>query len=294
MSSILVICGGTSAERDVSLRSGAAVMAALQQAGHAVTSFDSAENLPDRLFKTPDVVFPLLHGAGGEDGVLQARLEALNVPYVGSDSRASALCFDKWTYKRLLQDSFTLPEGELVTATSFAASPLRKHPFVLKPHDGGSSVDTFIVRDPDSFTAEPFATHERMLLERLVEGQELTVGILGDTPLPVIEIIPPQDGEFDYDNKYNGRTTELCPPLHIDSAIQAEAQHVALEAHRRTGCRHLSRSDFMVDKNGTLYLLETNTIPGMTNESLLPKMAATAGMDMPELCDKLVRMALNV
>lgn len=295
MTKILIVCGGDSDEREVSLRSGAAVARALETAGYDVTTCDTSDS--DDMLIGYDVAFPVLHGVGGEDGEIQARLERLGVAYVGTDAISSKLCMDKTAYRQaMVAAGFLMPEGATVTANEYAHHPLRHQPHVLKPVDGGSSVDTIIIREAEG-SNDPsgrgvFDRHEHMLLEQLIVGTELTVGVLGQTPLPVIEIIPPQDEEFDYDNKYNGKTQELIPPIHADSATQTEAQTIALAVHTAAGCRDFSRSDFIVTDDGQCYLLETNTIPGMTDQSLFPKMAAAAGFDMPALCDQLVSFAL--
>lgn len=297
MLKILLLAGGTSSEREISLHSGAAVEAALRQLGHNVTVLDPADNLSDDAFAGYNAIFPVLHGTGGEDGVLQSRLEMLGYHnFVGAGAASSALCFDKWRYKELLNENHILnAAGAKVTRQTLRSHPLTVRPFVLKPFDGGSSVDTFIVR---AVTAADFAAMEAacerygtMLIEALVEGAEITVGILGDRALPVIEIIPPANGEFDYENKYNGQTQELCPPLHVSQAAQTQAGALALQIHRLCACRDFSRTDMIVTANGELCVLETNTIPGMTDQSLLPKAAATAGITMPELCNQLVQMA---
>lgn len=295
MSNVTVLAGGNSNERDVSLRSGAAVAAALREKGHRVTMLDPRDGLG--ALGKPDVVFPALHGAGGEDGTIQAALETAGVPYIGSGVAASALCFDKWLYRQVLQSAgLPVAPGELVTADTLWRSPLSKQPFVLKPIQGGSTIDAHIVRDPINIDKKMIEASLRrygvMLLETLIIGTEVTVGILGDKPLPSIEIIPPEGGDFDYDNKYNGKTQELCPPQHVSDALQKKAQKLALAAHQLTGCRHLSRTDLMINTAGKLFILETNTLPGMTNQSLLPKAATAAGLSFPELCDKLVRLAL--
>jgi D-alanine-D-alanine ligase len=299
MARVLVLAGGTSDEREVSLRSGNAVVSALTDAGHSVTQADPADGLEALRTKLEgvDVVFPALHGAGGEDGVIQAWLESHQVAFVGAGSQASALCFDKWRFKEAMSKTdIQMPAGELVDKDSLWQSVLTIAPFVLKPYDGGSSIDTFIVHVPSEAPrqaiTEAFSRHQKMLLEPLVAGREITVGVLGDVALPVIEIIPPADKEFDYENKYNGLTQELCPPKTISQAAQKQAQALALEAHEAAGCRHLSRSDFIVTDDDELYLLETNTLPGMTEASLLPKAAAAYGLSMPQLCDKLVQLAL--
>lgn len=295
MSKITVLAGGNSNEREVSLRSGAAVAEALRAKGHTVVLADPRDG-PTKIGK-PDVVFLALHGAGGEDGTIQAALETANLRYVGSGVAASALCFDKWLYRQVLQAAnLPIANGALVTAETIWQSPLSQQPFVLKPIQGGSTIDAYIVRDLTKMDKTKLEASLRqygvMLLEELVSGIELTVGILGDKPLPPVEIIPPENGDFDYDNKYNGKTQELCPPQHVSDALQKKAQELALAAHQLAGCRDLSRTDLMIDVSGKLFILETNTLPGMTNQSLLPKAAAAGGFSFPELCDQLVRLAL--
>lgn len=300
MHSIVVLAGGTSGEREVSLRSGKAVLAALKTAGYAVKLLDLGPDPAEHLaaMQQADVVFPVLHGTGGEDGTLQAWLEAHTIRFVGSDSTASKLCFDKWLYRQAVTaKGLLMAVGALVQIENYQTNPLAQLPYVLKPRSGGSSIDTFVVRDPgkppERAIAVAFERHRTMLMEQLIVGIELTVGILDKTPLPVIEIIPPEDGEFDYKNKYNGATQELCPPRHVSEAIQRDAQELALQAHTLTGCRDFSRTDIIYGDGSKLHLLETNTIPGMTDQSLLPKMAATADIPMQELCNQLVEMAFT-
>ena len=299
MSSVIVLAGGTSDERAVSLRSGAAVAHALEKRGYQVRLLDPADGLKAADFAQADVVFPVLHGKGGEDGNLQAELDGFGVPYIGSGEVASRLCFDKWRFKQLLLENGLLtPRAQLVGESLFWQSDIIKRPFVLKPNNGGSSIDMLLIRESgakldQSKISGLFASHPSMLLEELVEGTEITIAILGDEPLPVIEIIPPPNGEFDYENKYNGQSQELCPPEHIDPARQTAAQALSLQIHRLTGCRDFSRTDVMINSAGDLFVLETNTIPGMTDQSLFPKAAATAGIPMEQLVDRLVKFALN-
>jgi D-alanine-D-alanine ligase len=294
---ILVLAGGDSDERDVSLRSGAAVSNALTAAHHVNRMFDpAAMPLTAKLTEEFDVAFPVIHGRGGEDGELQRQLENFGLAYVGSEVASSRLCFDKWAYREaMLQAGLAMAGAAIVSADNYQANPLAAKPYVLKPVSGGSSIDTFIVRDlanaPHDQIRDAFVRHEQMLLEELIEGIELTVGVLGGQPLPVIEIVPPEGAEFDYENKYNGATQELCPPEHVSSELQAQAQELALKAHQLAGCRDFSRTDIMIDRSNELVILETNTIPGMTDQSLFPRMAATAGIPMPELCDRLAAMA---
>lgn len=295
---IAVLCGGSSSEREVSLRSGAAVSTALENPGDTISVLDPAmgpEALEDKL-QGVNVAFPALHGVGGEDGTIQSFLENLHIPYVGSDPVSSKLCFDKWQYRKVLREhAITMAPGELVSEEELWGSALIKEPFVLKPHDGGSSVDTLIARDPHNIDRQQvhaiFSRHDTMLLEKLIEGREITVAVLGDKALPVIEIIPPDAEEFDYANKYNGKTQEICPPLHIDTDAQSRAQQLALTIHSLVGCRDMSRTDMIVTPTNDIFVLETNTIPGMTDQSLLPKAASAAGISMHQLVRTLVEAA---
>ena len=300
MAHVIVLAGGDSDERDISLLSGAAVASALQTAGHTVTTIDPQGGLDSHqdALQQGDVVFPALHGKYGEDGGVQTFLEDHKIPFVGSDSKASRLCFDKDEYTQLLAErGIYVPKTELVDQVAFEQSELIKKPFVLKPNDGGSSIDTYIIRDVAQFDKQDFEPaferHATLLLQELIEGVETTVAVLGAMPLAVIEIIPPQDGEFDYENKYNGMTQELCPPLHVSLEAQQAAQALAKTIHDATGCRDMSRTDIIITSDFRLCVLETNTIPGLTNQSLLPKAAAQAGISMPQLCDQLVQFALT-
>jgi D-alanine-D-alanine ligase len=295
MTRVLVLSGGISSEREVSFRSGKAVSAALESKGYEIVMHDpqtGTDNLP-----AADVAFPALHGLGGEDGAIQIALELAKIPYVGSDVAASKLCFDKAAYKKALQAAgLPTADSEIVTSQSIWQSPLITKPFVLKPIDGGSSIDTFIIRDtanaPKAAIEASLQRHPRMLLESLIEGLEITVGVLDTMPLPAVEIIPPSEGEFDYENKYNGKTQEICPPTHLDETTHARAQELALKAHQLTGCRDLSRTDMIVQDDGSIVILETNTLPGMTDQSLYPKAAAAAGVPMADLVDRFVQSAL--
>lgn len=298
MTKVHVLAGGSSPEREVSLRSGAGVAAALQSAGYEVETVDPATANIYQIANCA-VIFPAMHGCGAEDGVLQAELEKYHAKYVGTGPEASSLCFNKDQYREFAAtNSLPIAEGAVVTLETYRSHPLLRTPFVLKPVDGGSSIDTYIVRDvaaaPYAAIEETLTRQKRMLAEQLISGIELTVGILGTQPLPVTEIVPPAGAEFDYQNKYNGTTQELCPPQHLNQIVQKEAQQLALRVHKLCGCRDLSRTDMIYETNsGKLYLLETNTLPGMTPQSLYPKMSAAAGLTMPQLCHQLVQFALN-
>ncbi len=295
---VLVIYGGSSSERDISLISGTNVGEGLVAAGHTVSYFDPASGLhtlTDAL-RGIDVVFPILHGTGGEDGFIQRALERENAIFVGSNSEVSAACFDKWqTIQHAKHVQF--PATELVSRESITQSRLLAKPYVIKPRAEGSSVDTFIVRDPKDFDVKKLDQifdkyNDELLLEELIEGQEITVAVLGDEPLPVVEIIPPKGQDFDFSNKYNGATAENCPPKFVGEDLQLQAQEIALTLHRTMKCRHFSRTDMMIDSKGNIYVLEINTLPGMTKESLFPRAAKAAGMSAPQLMDALVNLAI--
>lgn len=295
---VLVLLGGNSNEREVSLRSGQAVAEALKAAGHEVLEYDPQEgyNGLRQFVGKVDCVFPILHGKGGEDGEIQEQLEKLGFIYLGADSKVSKICFDKELFKKEISKLGILtPRSEIVTRQSVQYSDLLRRPYVLKPLNGGSTIDAFIIRDPNSqsFDQNIFDHYQLMLLEELIEGIEITVPVLGNKALPVIEIIPPVGEEFDYENKYNGETQELCPPQHVSEQKQQEAQKLAEQIHAKIGVRHLSRTDIIVDKGSKLWVLELNTMPGMTNQSLVPKGAAVAGMNMPQLVQKLLDFVLT-
>lgn len=310
MTHVCVLSGGEGDEREVSLRSGQAVAKALKEAGYQVTVLDGRDcvsRLLNTLSDNPrsfEVIFPVLHGAEGESGILQAELEPYDVPCVGSGEAASQQCFYKDQYRKILQENLLpIAAGEMVTAaddstfTPFKKSKFIKKPFVLKPYDSGSSIDTFIVRDPANAPLaeieEALTRRQAMLLEELIEGTEITLSILENKALTPIEIIPPPGQEFDYENKYNGATQELCPPVHVAASVLTEAQSLAEQIHKLLGCKDYSRTDMIVRPDGTLVVLETNTLPGMTDQSLFPKAAAASGIDMPTLVSQMVEANLN-
>lgn len=290
---ILVLLGGKSNEREVSFRSGENISSALRAAGFDVYDYDPTQGYDGlkNYVGVVDCVFPILHGAGGEDGEIQHELEKLGFKYLGSDSEVSAACFNKARFKELLNKlSILTPGWEVVDKESFGLSDISKNKYVLKPIGGGSTLDTFIVRDGSPIDLEVFDKYGQMLLEELIEGTEITVPVLDKSALPVIEIIPPKGKEFDYENKYNGATQELCPPLHVPADLQAKAQKLSEQIHDQVGAQHLSRVDIMIDMSGNLYVLEINTIPGLTSQSLFPKSAAVAGLSMPQLVQHFVKL----
>jgi len=287
---ILVLGGGKSPERNVSLRSANAVAKNLKIAGFEVEQSDPKDNIK---LSPENIVFPILHGQGGEDGELQKLLESVNIPFLGSSSQASALCFDKdLTRQKLIENNLPVAAGDKVTAQTYLNHKLASHAHVLKVSHGGSSIGTYIIRNPklidQNKVDEVFSLDNEAVIEELIAGVEITVPILDDKALPVIEIVPPKNGEFDYENKYNGQTKELCPPQSVSAEIQLKAQSLAEIVHKVLGARHLSRIDIIVKSNSEFVILELNTMPGMTEQSLYPLSAKTAGIDMPELMKKFV------
>lgn len=294
---VLVLVGGDSPEREISLLSGQAVFEALLEAGHeaykldTLKGFDELANYVDKV----DMVFPILHGLNGEDGVAQLELEKRGFTYLGSNSKSSIIAFDKIKAHEVLEShGIKMPAFAKVRLHDVKSHELFKTPYVLKPIEGGSSLDTQIVRrvSQDSIKKSEQLLHKynEMILEELIVGKEITVPVLGDTALPVIAIIPPENEEFDYQNKYNDKTRELCPAPtdYVTEYLQHAAQEIALNVHTYLGARHLSRTDLIISESGDLYVLELNTMPGMLTQSLFPKAALCAGMSMPQLVNKFV------
>ena len=286
---VAVLMGGTSSEREVSLNSGANVLKALLARGVDAKAVDGIPALVEVLQqKNFDRVFNILHGGDGENGVLQGLLEALGVPYTGSDVLGSALTLDKIRTKQVWL-SLGLPTPRYLRLAKgddvhLAARSLGL-PVIVKPSCEGSSVGiTRVFNDADLEAAIELAARYpgELLMEQLIEGQELTVGILGNQALPSIRIIPA--GEYyDYHAKYVSDDTQyLCPGLEGDAEL--EIRELAFKAFEAAGCSGWSRVDVMRDKNGKLYLLEVNTAPGMTSHSLVPKAAREIGIDFESLC----------
>lgn len=290
---LVVLLGGPSAEREVSLRSGAAVAGALESLGHHVTRIDP---VPGSL-QVPagtDAVFIALHGTYGEDGQVQAELDALGVPYTGCDAAASRLAFDKvLTKERCLERG--IPTARYFTVKSPAAPwPAGgQPPVVVKPVRQGSSVGLVFVdavADWPAALREAFQHGDEMLVEERIIGREVTVGILGDEALPVVEVRP-REGVYDYTNKYTvGRTEYLCPAP-FSPEVTHRIQHAGLGAFLAVGGRDYGRVDVMVANDRDPVVLEVNTLPGMTETSLLPKAAAAAGIHYEQLCQRMIQLA---
>ncbi len=296
---IAVLMGGPGSERDVSLASGKAVLKALLGLGLDAEGVDvtSAEvNLPEGT----DLAFNVIHGTFGEDGQLQAALEKLGVPYTGAGVESSRKAFDK----NLAKAAFTAagvptPKAEIIDVSNGVKLPSFPVPFVVKAPCQGSSVGVHIVKDPAKAMAamEDAAKYgNEILVEEFVSGYELTVTILDDQPYPIVHIIPPE-GEYDFSSKYpwlsGGKGSQYVCPADIGEQATKAVQAAALAAHRSLGIEVYSRVDVLLDEQGRPFVLEANTIPGMTETSLLPKSAAAAGISFLELCKLIAELSLK-
>jgi len=343
---VLVLMGGISAERDVSLASGEAIVKALKSAGHKVIALDTAKGqnlLPDTGkyipegvktkppdiaelekkgkelalkaidsfdFSEVDVIFLALHGGQGEDGTIQALLDMTGKPYTGSGVLASALAMNKAMSKKIFErDGILTPDWLLVedsdllvhthlSGLSRIADRIENNlgfPCVVKPNDQGSTVGLTIVNEKGKLEkAFDFAKKysRQFLVEKYISGRELTVGILGDQALPVVEIVP-EHGVYDYECKYTSGKSKYIAPAEIPEHKAKEIQAIGLTAYKALGCEGYARVDFRFGEDGRFYCLEVNTLPGMTAHSLVPKAAKAVGIDFPKLVDRIARLALK-
>ncbi len=331
--------GGNSAERDVSLASGAGVVASLRKAGYDVTGIDTAlgtgqlsnehaetaridENPPDTInlaaidseatirtvsspdLKNVDLVFIALHGGIGENGTIQALLDMVGIPYTGSGVLASAAAMDKIVAKKIMiasgiptPDYFVRSSDEITDEKALIDEALNTigFPLVVKPHDQGSSVGLDISKSPDDLfekakTAAGYS--HKVLFEKFIPGRELTVGILGNEPLPVAEVRP-KGGFYDYHHKYTSGMTEYLVPAPLTEEETKIVSALALSAFKALGCRGYARIDFRYSPDSQWYFLEANTLPGMTQTSLVPKAAKSAGMEFHQLLDRIAQIAIE-
>jgi D-alanine-D-alanine ligase len=292
---ITVMRGGPGAERDVSLRSGTAVAAALRSLGHTVHELDPRTDdwsLP----AATDVVFLALHGVYGEDGTVQRRLDALGVAYTGCDAESSRVAFDKvLTKQRCAAAGVPTAEYRVVKAVGAPWPQGWQPPVVVKPVRQGSSVGVVFVERVGQWKdalAESLRFDSEALVEEMIAGRETTVGILDGVALPVVEVRP-RSGRYDLFSKYTPGETECFCPAEFAATTTRRIQAAALGAFGAVGGRDYARVDVMVRADGTPVVLEVNTLPGMTETSLLPKAAAAAGMPFAELCRRMVALALK-
>lgn len=290
---ITVMLGGPGAEREVSLRSGAEVSKALRSLGHEVFEVDPKEawTLPD----DTDVVFLALHGTYGEDGTVQAELEKLGVPYTGCDAEASRIGFNKLLTKQwCIETGVPTAKYELIESPDAPWPRGWNPPVILKPACQGSSVGLQFVERVSEWNeklVEAFRHGSPILMEEKISGSECTVGILGDKILPILEVCP--KGIYDYNTKYHSRTSEYFCPARFDEATTKRVGKAALGAFKAIGGRDYSRVDIIVREDGEPVVLEVNTLPGMTTTSSLPKVADVAGISYPDLCQRMVDLAMK-
>lgn len=308
MSKVLVLMGGTSEEREVSLNSGNNVYKALEQKGFQVEALDlSKDNLSRIADIAPDVVFIALHGKNGEDGTVQGYLDLLGIPYTGSGVATSAICMNKILTKKLLSyeglptPDFIIMKKKTFDQAAFVVRSLVQKfglPMVVKAATQGSSIGTYIVKKEDEILPAieaAFQYDQDVLIEKYIDGILLTVSVLGnENPciLPIIEIT--SNNEFyDYESKYTPGMCEHLIPARINEDLQNKIARISEETYKSLACRGFARIDFMVDRKGQPYILEINTIPGLTNMSLVPDAARAVGISYEDLIERLVKLALE-
>lgn len=338
---IVVLCGGNSSEREVSINSGYNVCEALRSKGHNAVLldvffgtenkniFDDAKSDYDvtkerdfiremsskvkqeeakrksffgenviEICSESDIVFMALHGKNGEDGKCQAAFDLFGIKYTGSGSLASAIGMDKAVTKQIFM-SKQVPTAKSVWIKKGEETALEHYnmniPVVVKACNGGSSVGVVLVKDISEYEdalRECYALDNQVLVEDYIDGREFSVGVIDGKALPIVEIIP-NEGWYDYENKYkDGATTHVCP-AELDGELTSKMQKIAEDAYEAIGCNPYARADIMMDKDGNMYCLEVNTLPGMTSTSLIPDEARAVGVDYPTLCENIVKLSLE-
>ncbi len=317
---IAVLMGGLSSEREVSLASGKEVARALREVKHDVVEIDVRDELDASRAASPssnnkalagfvtnpdiascDVVFVALHGGAGEDGTVQALLDVMGKPYTGSGMLASALAMDKVLSKRVFEQAGVMTpawrsvERANLANVEAAVADLGGPPVVTKPRNQGSTIGISIVKEEAELKTAVESSLKYspdVLVEKYIAGREMTVGVLGDSPLPVIEIAA-NKGFYNYECKYTRGKSKYIVPAKIPANQSKEAQEAALKAYRVLGCQDFARVDFRLSREGELHCLEVNTVPGMTGTSLVPMAARAKGMPFPQLVDEICRLALS-
>lgn len=304
-----VLAGGPSSEREISLRSGKAVIKALLQEGIDAFFVDVRDNIYDIIkSEKMDVAFLALHGRFGEDGTIQKILDSAGINYTGSGAEASKAALDKIASKEIfIKNGIPTPKYSVIdhhvhlrgdvwnSYAHLGGEVTQQFPVVVKPQFEGSSIGLSVVKDMALLREaldKAFEYGSKVLLEEYIEGRELTVGILNDEPLPVIEIIP-KARVYDYKAKYSDPDTQYLVPAPINEKEASLARSLARRCHTVLGCRSFSRADMIMDASGNIFVLEVNTIPGMTERSLLPKAASAIGVNFNKLCVKLVEDAIR-
>ncbi|MCC7202706.1 MAG: D-alanine--D-alanine ligase [Nitrospirae bacterium] len=292
-----VLMGGLSSEREISLKTGRLVAASLKRKGYNVAAIDVGRDLPQTLINEGiGAAFIALHGKFGEDGCVQGLLELMGIPYTGSGVSASAVCMDKLLTKEiLLHHGLPTPKFSVLNKGAAEELPAVRYPVVVKPLREGSTIGISIVQEKTGLKPaidNAFQYGDTILLEEYIAGREITAGIIRDTPLPLVEIVP-RGGFYDFNTKTTGGMAEYIVPAELPSAVSGNIQDTALKAHKALGCCYVSRVDFRVDPAGQPYILEVNTVPGMTDTSLLPKAAGEAGIGYDELVEMILSSAFT-
>lgn len=298
-----VVFGGPSSEREVSIRSGRAVCESLKRSGYNIIEIGEHGSIEkDLIDKKVDVAFIVLHGRYGEDGTLQKFLELNNISYTGSDSSSSRNAIDKHLAKEIFTanniptpDYIVAEKGKDMEALLNKVEKRFSFPVVVKPATEGSSIGLSIVKERVLFldaVKTAFNYDNKLVIEKFIQGEEITVGILGEEPLAVVRICP-KSGFYDFESKYTAGLTEYEVPAKLPEDLYKQIQSIGLASHKALGCRDFSRVDLRLAPDGSLWVLEVNTIPGFTATSLLPKTAQAVGICFDDLCERMLGFAFN-
>ena len=295
---IAVLMGGTSSEREVSLSSGKAMFAASAALGYDAISVEFKDDILSHLdtLKSVDIVLIALHGGIGENGRIQGMFESLGIRYTGSDALSSAICMDKHISKLLAEDvGIATPRWKRIRKGQSIYKNEFDYPFVVKPNSEGSTIGLTIVHnenDYDSAVEEAFKYDDEILIEEFISGKEITVSIVGEDVLPIIEIRP-EHGLYDYECKYTKGMTEYICPAELNEDLTKRIKQTAFEVYKLLKCRHYGRVDLRLDNNNQHWFLELNTLPGMTDTSLVPKAAKATGISFEQLIGKIIKQSLD-
>jgi D-alanine-D-alanine ligase len=295
---IAVLMGGPSSEREVSLSSGKAMFAASAALGYDAISVEFENDILSHLdtLKSVDIVLIALHGGIGENGRIQGMFESLGIRYTGSDALSSTICMDKHISKLLAEDvGIATPRWKRIRKGQSIYKNEFDYPFVVKPNSEGSTIGLTIVHnenDYDSAVEEAFKYDDEILIEEFISGKEITVSIVGEDVLPIIEIRP-EHGLYDYECKYTKGMTEYICPAELNEDLTKRIKQTAFEVYKLLKCRHYGRVDLRLDNNNQHWFLELNTLPGMTDTSLVPKAAKATGISFEQLIGKIIKQSLD-
>ena len=295
---IAVLMGGPSSEREVSLSSGKAMFAACAALGYDAISLEFENDILSHLdtLKSVDIVLIALHGGIGENGRIQGMFESLGIRYTGSDALSSTICMDKHISKLLAEDvGIATPRWKRIRKGQSIYKNEFDYPFVVKPNSEGSTIGLTIVHnenDYDSAVEEAFKYDDEILIEEFISGKEITVSIVGEDVLPIIEIRP-EHGLYDYECKYTKGLTEYICPAELNKDLTKRIKQTAFEVYKLLKCRHYGRVDLRLDNNNQHWFLELNTLPGMTDTSLVPKAAKAAGISFEQLIGNIIKQSLD-